>query len=200
MIYMDDVIFSSETECLQMLDMLVVGGGYVGLSVAVAVKQSAPHLAVEVVEAAPEHVWEKDERASAVIAAATRMLQVLNVWDEILPEAQPINSMIVTDSRTSDPVRPVFLTFDGEVEEGMPFSHMIPNVAMVRALSAGALLYAGSRVRGGPRPTMTMWRNAAIVGSMAIPPPMAMPKSRPEEKALPSPCRMTTRTEASAAA
>ena len=29
--------------------------------------------------------------------------------------------MIVTDSRTSDPVRPVFLTFDGEVGEGRAF-------------------------------------------------------------------------------
>ena len=117
-----------------MLDMLVVGGGYVGLSVAVAVKQSAPHLNVEIIEAAPAQVWEKDERASAVIAAATRMLQVLQVWDEIALQAQPINRMIVTDSRTSDPVRPVFLTFDGAVEEGQPFAHMIPNVAMVRAL------------------------------------------------------------------
>lgn len=131
-----------------MLDMLVVGGGYVGLSVAVAVKQSAPHLKVEVIEAAPERVWEKDERASAVIAAATKMLQVLNVWDDIAPEAQPINRMIVTDSRTSDPVRPVFLTFDGAVEEGQPFAHMIPNVAMVRALR-GACERLGITIRHG---------------------------------------------------
>jgi 2-octaprenyl-6-methoxyphenol hydroxylase len=117
-----------------MLDMLIVGGGYVGLSAAVAVKQAAPHLAVEVIEAAPEGVWEKDERASAVIAAASRMLDVFGAWQEILPDAQPINRMIVTDSRASDPVRPVFLTFDGDVEEGRPFAHMIPNVSMVRAL------------------------------------------------------------------
>lgn len=117
-----------------MLDMLVVGGGYVGLAAAVAVKQAAPHLAVEVVEAAPEHVWQKDERASAIIAAASRLLKVLGVWDEILPEAQPINRMVITDSRTSDPVRPVFLTFDGEAEDGQPFAHMVPNLAMVRAL------------------------------------------------------------------
>src|SRR3546814_922043 len=121
-------------ETVQMLDMLVVGGGYVGLAAAVAVKQAAPHLAVEVVEAAPEHVWQKDERASAIIAAAIRLLEVLDVWDEILPDAQPINRMVITDSRTSDPVRPVFLTFDGEVENGQPFAHMVPNVAMVRAL------------------------------------------------------------------
>lgn len=117
-----------------MQDMLVVGGGYVGLSAAVAVKQAAPHLDIAVVEAAPEHVWQKDMRASAIIAAATKMLEVFGIWGEIQPEAQPITKMIVTDSRTADPVRPVFLTFDGEVEDGRPFAHMIPNAVLVRAL------------------------------------------------------------------
>lgn len=117
-----------------MLDVVVAGGGYVGLSVAVAIKQAARHLNVQVVEAAPEDVWKKDVRASAIIAAATRMLDVFGIWSEIEPEAQPINKMIVTDSKTADPVRPVFLTFDGVVEEGRPFAHMVPNVAMVGAL------------------------------------------------------------------
>ena len=119
-----------------MIDMLVVGGGYVGLSLGLAVKHAAPHLNVEIVEAAPSEVWKKDQRASAVIAAATQMLTVLGVWDEILPQAQPITRMIVTDSRTADPVRPVFLTFDGDVAEGQPFAHMVPNVALVAALRA----------------------------------------------------------------
>lgn len=131
-----------------MLDMVIVGGGYVGLSVAVATKQAAPHLAIEVIEAAPEHVWEKDERASAIIAAASRMLEVMGLWDQILEDSQPINRMIVTDSRTSDPVRPVFLTFDGEVEEGRPFAHMVPNVSMVRALR-GACERLGIRIHHG---------------------------------------------------
>jgi 2-octaprenyl-6-methoxyphenol hydroxylase len=131
-----------------MLDMLVAGGGYVGLSVAVAVKQAAPHLNVVVVEAAPEHAWKKDMRASAVIAAATRMLEVFGVWGEIEPEAQPITRMIVTDSKLSDPVRPVFLTFDGEVAEGRPFAHMIPNVAMVGALR-GVCERLGVEIRHG---------------------------------------------------
>ncbi|TIM35806.1 MAG: 2-octaprenyl-6-methoxyphenyl hydroxylase, partial [Mesorhizobium sp.] len=38
-----------------------------------------------------------------------------------------ITEMIVTDSRTSDPVRPVFLTFDGEVAPGEAFAHMVAN-------------------------------------------------------------------------
>ncbi|PDT13322.1 ubiquinone biosynthesis hydroxylase [Rhizobium sp. M1] len=131
-----------------MLDMLVVGGGYVGLSAAVAVKQAAPHLKVSVVEAAPEHAWKNDTRASAVIAAAVKMLEIFGIWNEIKPEAQPITKMIVTDSRTSDPVRPIFLTFDGEVAEGRPFAHMIPNVAMVAALR-GACDRLGIDIRHG---------------------------------------------------
>ncbi len=131
-----------------MLDMLVVGGGYVGLSVAVAVKQAAPHLDIAVIEAAPDHVWKKDMRASAIIAAATKMLEVFGIWDEIEPEAQPINKMIVTDSRMSDPVRPIFLTFDGEVADGRPFAHMIPNVAMVGALR-GLCERLGIEIRHG---------------------------------------------------
>lgn len=136
-----------------MLDVLVVGGGYVGLAVAVAIRQAAPHLAVEVLEAAPEDAWKKDPRASAIIAAATKMLDVFGAWGEIEGQAQPINRMIVTDSRAGDPVRPVFLTFDGAVEDGRPFAHMVPNVAMVGALrrvaaDLGISIRHGTRVTG----------------------------------------------------
>ncbi|WP_176084970.1 ubiquinone biosynthesis hydroxylase [Martelella sp. HB161492] len=121
-----------------MKDMIVVGGGYVGLSVAVAIKNAAPHLDVSLMEAAPEHVWEKDQRASAIIAAAVSMLKTLGLWDEIREHAQPINDMIVTDSKTADPVRPVFLTFADNSATSAPFAHMIPNVVMVRALRRAA--------------------------------------------------------------
>lgn len=137
---------------LMMLDILVAGGGYVGLATAAAIKQAAPHLSVEVIEAAPENVWRKDPRASAIIAAATRMLDVLGAWSAIEPEAQPINSMVVTDSQTGDPVRPVFLTFDGAVSdaggEELPFAHMVPNVAMIGALLDACARF-GVTVRNG---------------------------------------------------
>jgi 2-octaprenyl-6-methoxyphenol hydroxylase len=121
-----------------MLDILVAGGGYVGLSVAVSIKKAAPHLNVMVADGAPEGAWQRDGRASAIAAAASRMLSALGLWDEMLPYAQPINKMIITDSRTSDPVRPVFLTFDGEVGKDEPFAHMIPNPAMVGPLLKAA--------------------------------------------------------------
>jgi 2-octaprenyl-6-methoxyphenol hydroxylase len=42
--------------------------------------------------------------------------------------------MVVTDSRLSDVVRPVFLTFEGDVEPDEPFAHMIENAALLAAL------------------------------------------------------------------
>ncbi|MCM2293343.1 ubiquinone biosynthesis hydroxylase [Allorhizobium sp. BGMRC 0089] len=131
-----------------MTDMIVVGGGYVGLAAALAVKTAAPHLEITVIEASPENAWQKDPRASAIIAAATRMLDVFGVWNEIETQSQPIHKMIVTDSRAADPVRPVFLTFDGAVEEGRPFAYMVPNVAMVGALLRAAR-EAGIVIRNG---------------------------------------------------
>jgi 2-octaprenyl-6-methoxyphenol hydroxylase len=109
------------------LDVLVAGAGYVGLAAAVSLKQARPSLSVAVVDAAPAGVWQKDGRASAIAAAACRMLDRLGVWDDIAPEAQAITEMVITDSRTADPVRPVFLTFDGEVAPGEPFAHMVAN-------------------------------------------------------------------------
>jgi 2-octaprenyl-6-methoxyphenol hydroxylase len=44
--------------------------------------------------------------------------------------------MVITDSRTADPVRPVFLTFEGtgSGDDGQPFAHMVPNRAMTGSL------------------------------------------------------------------
>ena len=84
-----------------MIDILVAGGGYVGLSLAVALKKAAPHLQIELVDPAPADAWRRDERASALVAAARNLLDVLGVWNEIAPEAEPIRRMVITDSRTA---------------------------------------------------------------------------------------------------
>ncbi len=117
-----------------MIDILIGGGGYVGLSLAVAIKKAAPHLEITVVDAAPPGVWQKDERASAIAAGAIRLLKALDVWNEIVPEAEPIRRMVITDSKLAEPVRPVFLTFDGDTAAGEPFAYMVPNPAMVGPL------------------------------------------------------------------
>jgi 2-octaprenyl-6-methoxyphenol hydroxylase len=136
-----------------MHDVVIAGGGYVGLGAAVAIKQAAPHMTVEVIEAAPADVWKNDMRASAIISAASRMLDVFGVWSELESQAQPINKMVITDSKLAEPVRPVFLTFDGSSSDGKPFAHMVPNVAMVGALrrvceELGIAIRHGVKVKG----------------------------------------------------
>ena len=116
-------------------DVVVAGGGYVGLSVAVAIVHEARHLRVCIVDAAPKAAVLKDERASAIAAAATNMLEQLGVWSSIVADAQPINEMVVTDSKLSDVTRPVFLTFGDQGEnDDEPFAHMVPNRSLVLAL------------------------------------------------------------------
>jgi len=138
-------------------DCVIAGGGYVGLCVAVAIKSASPHLAISLIDGAPEDAIQKEERASAIAAAASRMLNQLGIWEHLLAQAQPIHEMIVTDSRTADPVRPVFLTFGDvaqpEAEAGEPFAHMVPNRAMIlalreRATTLGIDLRHGETVEG----------------------------------------------------
>jgi 2-octaprenyl-6-methoxyphenol hydroxylase len=119
-------------------DIVIAGGGTAGLAAAIALRRSAADLAVLVVDPRPPEAGSDDSRASAVAAAARRMLERLGVWPSLADVAQPMLSMEITDSRTGDAVRPVFLTFDGKVGEDEPFAHMVPNGALTAALIAAA--------------------------------------------------------------
>jgi 2-octaprenyl-6-methoxyphenol hydroxylase len=135
----------------QRVDVLVAGGGHVGLSLALALRMADPGLSVMVVDATPPEAVGRDARASAIAAAGRRMLGALGVWPAIEAEAQPITEMVVTDSRTGDAVRPVFLTFDGRAGDGEPFAHMVMNGDMVgalrdRAAAEGATIVAPDSV------------------------------------------------------
>lgn len=115
-------------------DVLIAGGGYVGLSLALAIKVGAPDLGVMVVDLRAPTSADQDGRASAIANAARTMFTSLGAWGEMGERAQPINSMVITDSEMRDPIRPVFLTFDGETKDGEPFAHMVPNGAMTASL------------------------------------------------------------------
>jgi 2-octaprenyl-6-methoxyphenol hydroxylase len=121
------------------VDVLIAGGGFAGLTLAIALRQAlGPSFAVTVADPALGVSHADDERASAIVAAARRLFETLGVWDAVSGQAQPILDMVVTDSRLDDAMRPVFLTFAGEVEEGEPFAHMIENRHLVAALAAKA--------------------------------------------------------------
>ncbi len=123
----------------QNTDVLIAGGGFAGLTLAIALRQAlGPSFAVTVADPALGTSHANDERASAIVAAARRLFETIGVWEAVAGEAQPILDMVVTDSRLDDAMRPVFLTFAGEVEPGEPFAHMIDNRFLVDALAAKA--------------------------------------------------------------
>src|SRR5450755_4484296 len=121
----------------QRRDVVIGGAGFAGLALAIALRQGlGSAFAVTVVDPALGAAASKDPRASAIAAAARRLFEAIEVWDAVAAQAQPqpILDMVVTDSKLDDAVRPTFLTFGGEVEEGEPFAHMVENRHLVDAL------------------------------------------------------------------
>jgi 2-octaprenyl-6-methoxyphenol hydroxylase len=115
------------------VDVLIAGGGIVGLTLGVALRQALGEtFVVAVADPTLARGVAGDGRATAIVTAARRLLETLGVWQRI--EAQPILDMVVTDSRLSDVMRPTFLTFAGEIEPGEPFGHMVENAPLITAL------------------------------------------------------------------
>lgn len=122
----------------QRYDAVMAGGGLAGLSLALALRQGlgdSARLAVADPAFAAARPASTDLRASAIAAGARRLFEALGVWERVEAEAQPILAMEITDSKLGDAARPVFLSFDGEVEPGEPFAHMLPNAVLQDAMT-----------------------------------------------------------------
>jgi 2-octaprenyl-6-methoxyphenol hydroxylase len=141
-------------------DVLIAGAGFTGLALALALRQGmGPGCAISVADPALAGPL-RDERASAIAAGARRLFETLGVWQAVGPKAQPIRDMVVTDSKLSDVVRPVFLNFEGLVEPDEPFAHMVENVHLVEAL----MVKAGEQgIILEPRPVTSLEQEAAGV-------------------------------------
>ncbi|MDB5507012.1 MAG: 2-octaprenyl-6-methoxyphenol hydroxylase [Devosia sp.] len=123
-------------------DIIIVGGGPVGLTLALSFVRFLGGARIALVDRRPFTVPD-DKRAYALTASVVRIFTALGLWAELLPEAQPINGMRITDSGTADISRPLFLTFAGDVAPGEPFAHMVPN----RVLTAALLNAVGGAVK-----------------------------------------------------
>jgi 2-octaprenyl-6-methoxyphenol hydroxylase len=133
-----EVAMVTPPESAKRIDVLIGGAGFAGLALAIALRQAlGPSFVIAVADPALERA-PTDARASAVVAAARRLFACIGVWDKVADDAQPILDMVVTDSRLHDAVRPVFLSFDGDVEPGEPFAHMVENAPLLAALVAKA--------------------------------------------------------------
>ena len=123
----------------QRTDVLIGGGGFAGLALAIALRQALGEtFAVTLADPALAKSHAGDARASAIAAAARRLFETIGVWDKVAAGAQPILDMVVTDSKLQDVMRPSYLTFGGEIAPGEPFAHMIENGPLLDALTEQA--------------------------------------------------------------
>jgi 2-octaprenyl-6-methoxyphenol hydroxylase len=119
-------------------DIVIAGGSYVGLTLALALGQAlgSERSIVIIDRGVPRDAAATDPRASALSAAAKRMLEVLGVWPRVAGEAQPVFKIQLTDSSLNAGVRPVLLTFDNTLASGDPASYIVPNAVLGAALVA----------------------------------------------------------------
>jgi 2-octaprenyl-6-methoxyphenol hydroxylase len=122
-------------------DILIAGGGVAGLALALALKQTAGD-ALTVGLHDPAFARKPQSggatRAYAIAAGARRMLETLGIWHEIEPTAQALTAMDITDSPLEEPIRPLFLSFDGEIAPGEAFAHMVEEGPLLGALKTAA--------------------------------------------------------------
>ncbi len=154
-------------------DIIVIGGGMVGLSFAVAVAEAG--LAVAVVDTtAPAALTDAgfDGRVSAIAYASACALEATGVWDH-LTEAQPILEIRVDDDNS-----PLFLHYDHRDLGDEPLGHMVENRHLRRALFArarqlpGLTLLAPAAVaeldRGRDRVVATLTDGTVLTAALAV--------------------------------
>lgn len=133
-------------------DVLICGGGLVGLALAVALSKGLEgELAVTVVDLGPLDAarLRGDARARALGAASVRFLSAIGVWPVVEASAQRVSAIEITDSALADGVRPTLLTYDpGVGGDGMV---IVEDPPLVRALMAAAKAAPGVTLLPGRR-------------------------------------------------
>src|SRR3977135_3843604 len=117
-------------------DIVIAGGGMVGLTLALALANGG----LKVMLADPltsEQMSDQsfDGRVSALSFASVRMLRALGLWQRLLPEAQPIFDIVVSDGELGRKPSPFSLHFDHN-EIGETLGYIVENRHIRQALLA----------------------------------------------------------------
>ena len=124
-------------------DILVVGGGIVGLTFAItAARHGFDVCMVDREDPAAMLDTPFDGRASAIAHASFQLLSACGAWAEMSFQAQPIE-----DIRVSDGDSRLFLHFDHRDLGDVPFGYMVENRAIRRALFTTAESCSGLALR-----------------------------------------------------
>jgi 2-octaprenyl-6-methoxyphenol hydroxylase len=124
---------------MKQADLVICGGGMVGLPLALAAAQGGLRVAV-VDTMPPAQMLETrfDGRVSALAYASVRMLSALRVWPHLEAHAQPIREILVTDGAPGRAASPFSLHFDS-AEVGAPSLGQIAENRHIRAALYAAI-------------------------------------------------------------
>jgi 2-octaprenyl-6-methoxyphenol hydroxylase len=126
---------------MERADVLILGGGLVGLTLAIALERhGVTSIVIDAAEPASQIAAAFDGRATAVSSSSWRMLEAIGVGDRLEGQGSPINAI-----RVSDQLRPGSLTFDPARDEDFaePLGMMFENRLLRQALQQTAAAAAG---------------------------------------------------------
>jgi 2-octaprenyl-6-methoxyphenol hydroxylase len=138
-------------------DVLIVGGGLVGLTLAAAL--GCAGLTVRVIDRTPVKATTDaafDGRASAIAAGSREVLEGIGAWSAMAQEAGPILEIRVTDGAS-----PLFLHYDHREIASGPLGYIVENRHTRRALLDRVAALDGVRILGG-RSVETIDRGALV--------------------------------------
>ncbi|MGB1026183.1 MAG: FAD-dependent monooxygenase, partial [Rhodospirillaceae bacterium] len=164
---------SAQTSENTIADVLIVGGGLVGGTLACALaRHGVPVAVIDTEDPDVLLSQEYDGRCSAVAIACVRLLKAIGLWELMEANTQPI-----LDIRVADGHSPMFLHYHQD-DAGGPMGYMAENRAMRKAIVSllptlpAAKLYAPARLasleRGPDGVTATLDDGREIRARLAV--------------------------------
>jgi 2-octaprenyl-6-methoxyphenol hydroxylase len=124
---------------MRQADIVISGGGMVGLSLGLALAQGGFRTVVADIAPMTAQLDPKfDGRVSALAYATIRMYRALGVWDAMAPHAQPIREILVTDGAPGRAASPFSLHFDAAEVGATELGAIVENRHIRAALATRA--------------------------------------------------------------
>src|SRR5581483_5057453 len=131
-------------------ELAVVGGGLVGMTLAIACAEAGLDVVVIDREPPARMVLEDfDGRASAIAYGSQQALQAIGLWAEIGGDAEPIREIRVADAGA-----PLFLHYDHRELGAHPLGYLVENRVLRQALQRRAAML----------PKLRHWAPATVTG------------------------------------
>lgn len=161
-------------------DILISGGSYAGLALALALAQALDGISITVIDPKPRGAGDPppdDPRAFALSASSQRLLETIGIWPEIADAAQAVREIEITDSSLDAGVRPTLLTYSNEIEDGSAASFIVPGGPLLAALdrqvrATDGIRFVTGRATGyasdAHRVTISLADGSILTGSLAV--------------------------------